>query len=217
GGPPADGPRMVDTRPQVVSAASASQIVAMMQDVIRRGTGTHAGAGIDRPIAGKTGTSQDFNDAWFAGFSPDLVTVVWVGFDTPQSLGKNETGGVIAGPIWNQVMKAALATRPRLDFRVPEGVQLARYDTGMGMAIDAFKPGQVPGISVDLGAGSGMALTAADTGAENMPDSETDMATTPGSPVVAPDGTTSAGHAAAPGAPAASQPSGGDIGMGGLY
>ncbi|MBV1831097.1 PBP1A family penicillin-binding protein [Komagataeibacter sp. AV436] len=217
GSTPATGPQVADTRPQVVSATSAAQIVAMMQDVVRRGTGVRAGAGIDRPIAGKTGTSQDFNDAWFAGFSPDLVTVVWIGFDTPQSLGKNETGGVIAGPIWNQVMKAALATRPRLDFRVPDGVQLARYDTGMGVAIDAFKPGQVPGESVDLGAGSGMALTAADTGAENMPDSENDMATMPASPATVPDGTTSAGHPAAPAAAPATQPSGGDIGMGGLY
>ncbi|RFD21041.1 PBP1A family penicillin-binding protein [Komagataeibacter melaceti] len=216
-GAPATGPQMADTRPQVVSPASASQIVAMMQDVVRRGTGVHAGAGIDRPIAGKTGTSQDFNDAWFAGFSPDLVTVVWIGYDTPQSLGKNETGGVIAGPIWNQVMKVALASRPRLDFRVPDGVQLARYDTGMGMAIDAFKPGQVPGVSVDLGAGSGTALTAADTGAENMPDSENDMAASPGNPAAPVGGTTSAGQPVAPTGPVVAPVSGGDIGMGGLY
>lgn len=144
GSTPQEGPQVADTRPQVVSATSAAQIVAMMQDVVRRGTGVRAGAGIDRPIAGKTGTSQDFNDAWFAGFSPDLVTVVWIGFDTPQSLGKNETGGVIAGPIWNQVMKAALATRPRLDFRVPDGVQLARYDTGMGSQSMRSSPARCP-------------------------------------------------------------------------
>ncbi|PYD51694.1 penicillin-binding protein [Komagataeibacter saccharivorans] len=214
---PATGPQMADTRPQVVSAASASQIVAMMQDVIRRGTGVRAGAGIDRPIAGKTGTSQDFNDAWFAGFSPDLVTVVWIGFDTPQSLGKNETGGVIAGPIWNQVMKTALASRPRLDFPVPDGVRLARYDTGMGMAIDAFKPGQEPGMSVDLGAGSGTGLTAADTGAENMPDSENDMAATPGTPPTPAEGTAPVAHPAAPADTGPAPSSGGDIGMGGLY
>ncbi|MBV1833393.1 penicillin-binding protein 1A [Novacetimonas pomaceti] len=213
---PDDGPVLEDTRPQVVSADSAYQVVTMMRDVIRRGTGVRAGAGIDRPIAGKTGTSQDFNDAWFAGFSPDLVTVVWVGFDTPQSLGRNETGGVIAGPIWNEVMKAALADRPRLDFRTPPGMRLAQYNTGMGMAIDAFKPDQQPGISIDMGAGAIGTLTAADTGAENMPDSESDMATMPGHGPVG-NGVPGAGGQPAAAPSAASTPSGGDIGMGGLY
>lgn len=219
-GVPADGPVLVDTRPQVASPDSAYQIVAMMRDVILRGTGNRAGQGIDRPIAGKTGTSQNFNDAWFAGFSPDIVTIVWVGFDTPQTLGKNETGGTIAGPIWNRVMKAVLADRPRLDFPVPQGLTLARYDTGMGMAVDAFKPDQVPGISADLNANATGALTAEDTGAETMPDSESDMAA---SPSAAPAGGPAAGPAGVPGqpAPSAAAPAapagGGDIGMGGLY
>ncbi|MBB2204014.1 penicillin-binding protein 1A [Gluconacetobacter takamatsuzukensis] len=215
-GAPADGPVLVDTRPQVASPASAYQIVAMMRDVILRGTGTRAGEGLDRPIAGKTGTSQNFNDAWFAGFSPDIVTIVWVGFDTPQTLGKNETGGTIAGPIWNRVMKAVLADRPKLDFAVPPGLTLARYDTGMGMAVDAFKPDQVPGISADLNANATGALTAEDTGAETMPDSESDMAA---SPSAAPAGGAATGPAAVPGQPAApaAPGAGGDIGMGGLY
>ncbi|GAA4504861.1 penicillin-binding protein 1A [Gluconacetobacter tumulicola] len=214
---PADGPVLVDTRPQVASPASAFQIVTMMRDVILRGTGTRAGQGIDRPIAGKTGTSQNFNDAWFAGFSPDIVTIVWVGFDTPQTLGKNETGGTIAGPIWNRVMKAVLADRPKLDFPVPQGLTLTRYDTGMGMAMDAFKPDQVPGISADLNATATGALTAEDTGAETMPDSESDMAA---SPSAAPAGGPATGPGAVPGQPApsaAAPAAGGDIGMGGLY
>ncbi|MBB2159472.1 penicillin-binding protein 1A [Gluconacetobacter sacchari] len=215
---PADGPVLVDTRPQIASPASAFQIVTMMRDVILRGTGTRAGEGIDRPIAGKTGTSQNFNDAWFAGFSPDIVTIVWVGFDTPQTLGKNETGGTIAGPIWNRVMKAVLADRPKLDFAVPQGLTLARYNTGMGMAVDAFKPDQVPGISADLNANATGALTAEDTGAETMPDSESDMAA---SPSAAPAGGPVARPAAVPGQPAPQGPAatggGGDIGMGGLY
>ncbi|GBQ67838.1 penicillin-binding protein 1A [Ameyamaea chiangmaiensis NBRC 103196] len=213
-----DVPLLADNRPQIASPESAFQITAMLQDVIKRGTGTLAGAGIDRPIAGKTGTSQNFNDAWFAGYTPDTVTVVWVGFDAPQSLGKKETGGVIAGPIWNRVMKAVIADTPRTDFRVPEGVTLAQYDTGMGLAIDAFKPGQLPGLSVDLrGNGAGTeALTAADTGAENMGDSESDMAAAPGQ--AAGGGTSVPAAAPQPGAPAsATAPSGGDIGMGGLY
>ncbi|NVN12283.1 penicillin-binding transpeptidase domain-containing protein, partial [Nguyenibacter vanlangensis] len=226
GAVPADGPLLADTRPQIASPESSFQILSMMEDVIRQGTGKPAGDGIDRPIAGKTGTSQDFNDAWFAGFSPDIVTVVWVGFDAPQSLGKNETGGNIAGPIWNQVMKAVLADRPRLDFPVPPGVTLARYDTGRVMAVDAFKPDQIPGVSADLYANVTGALTAADTGAENMPDSESDMAASPtagAQGTTAPDttvpGTTVPGTAVPAGPPKVPpQPAGGgDIGMGGLY
>ncbi|GBQ76034.1 penicillin-binding protein 1A [Acetobacter malorum DSM 14337] len=209
-------PEVQDNRPRVASEQSAFQITTMLQDVIRRGTGVQAGKGIENPVAGKTGTSQNFNDAWFAGYSPDLVTVVWIGFDTPTSLGKNETGGAIAGPIWNKVMKTALEGRPKLDFAAPEGVTLVRYDTGRGVAIDAFKPGQIPGVSVSLADnGASHELTAADTGAENMPDSESDMAAGAGQSGA---GAVSPGQAATPGAakapPAAS---GGDIGMGGLY
>ncbi|KXV78027.1 penicillin-binding protein 1A [Acetobacter cerevisiae] len=209
-------PEVQDNRPRVASEQSAFQITTMLQDVIRRGTGVQAGKGIDNPVAGKTGTSQNFNDAWFAGYSPDLVTVVWIGFDTPESLGKNETGGAIAGPIWNKVMKTALEGRPKLDFAAPEGVTLVRYDTGRGVAIDAFKPGQIPGVSVSLADnGASHELTAADTGAENMPDSESDMAASAGQSGT---GAASSGQTATPGAakapPAAS---GGDIGMGGLY
>lgn len=210
-------PMLADLRARVSSEQSAFQITTMMQDVIRRGTGTLAGAGIDHPIAGKTGTSQDFNDAWFAGYSADLVTVVWIGFDTPQSIGKNETGGAIAGPIWNRIMKTALADRPKLDFRVPEGVTLVRYDTGRGMAIDAFKADQTPGQSASFaGAAGGGELTAADTGAENLPDSESDMVAGTGGSQAASPGASAPGQAGP--APAAPKPSGGgDIGMGGLY
>lgn len=223
-------PVVADNRPRIASDESAYQITTMMQDVIRHGTGTQAGEGIDREIAGKTGTSQDFHDAWFAGFSPDVVTVVWVGYDTPRSLGKNETGGRIAGPMWNKVMKAVFEGRPKLSFRQPDGMVLARYDTGRMMAVDAFKPDQVPGMSVALnGFGAGTeALTAADTGAENISDSETDMAAAPapadtlpagtGSDTVGPNGVPVAknGQPVKSGAtPPAAQT--GDIGVGGLY
>lgn len=209
-------PRLIDGRRQVASADSAYQIVAMMQDVIKRGTGSIAGKDITREIAGKTGTSQDFRDAWFAGFSPDIVTVVWVGFDTPQSLGKSETGGRIAGPIWNRFMKVALAGRPELHFRVPEGITLARYDTGRLMAVDGFKADQVPGMSIALhGFGAGTeALTAADTGTD-LYDSESDMAGGSGTAMSTDSGGETSGDSKKLQAPNA-QPQG-DIGMGGLY
>jgi penicillin-binding protein 1A len=162
-------PPLADARPQIADPQSVFQLITMMQGVVTRGTGTLAGAGLGRPIAGKTGTSQDFNDAWFVGFTPDLVTAVWVGFDQPQSLGENNTGGVIAGPIWHDFMAAALRDRPKLTFPVPDGMTLAPWDSGTGTVTDAFKPGQVPGesaglASADSGAGATPAAAAAPGG-----------------------------------------------------
>ncbi len=167
GGPDCQGcddpqhpPGLVDARRQVVDAASAFQVVTMMQGVVTRGTGTAAGQGLDRAIAGKTGTSQDFQDAWFAGFTPDLVTAVWVGFDTPASLGENETGGHVAAPIWHDFMAEALRTRPKLAFVPPPGVTMASWDSGFGTVTDAFKPDQVPGASGPIGGGGGASADA---------------------------------------------------------
>ncbi len=219
-------PPLVDTRKSVADPDSAFQVLTMMEDVVKRGTGTPAAIGIDRPIAGKTGTSQDFNDAWFVGFTPELVTAVWVGFDQPASLGDKETGGAVAGPIWNAFTKKALGTSPAKPFRVPDGITLADYNTGMGYAVDAFKAGQVPGSSQGLGAAAASDLTLGpqDTG------SELDAAIPPPE-----DGTGAAAQASlgrpgaagtAPGAPRAAAPGGGggtggggggDIGVGGLY
>ncbi|MCQ8241924.1 penicillin-binding protein 1A [Rhizosaccharibacter radicis] len=234
---PQTPPVLTDARRQVADPASSFQVVQMMQDVVKNGTGKPAVIGIDNPVAGKTGTSQDFHDAWFAGFTPNLLTVVWIGFDAPQSLGDKQTGGAVAGPIWNQFMKQALADRPRVDFRVPDGVALVRYNTGRGETVDAFKPGQEPGAG---GSGTVVAstdeLSAADTGAENVPDGEAAMGSpgmgggpTEGGTATA-DASSSAlaspanpgqRGAAPPGAspPAARPPAaaGGDIGMGGLY
>ena len=100
-----------------------------------------AGKGLNRPIAGKTGTTQDFADAWFTGFTPDLVTAVWVGFDNPAYLGDNETGGAVAAPIWHDYMATALAGHPVLAFPMPPGVTMAPWDSGRGTVTDAFKAG----------------------------------------------------------------------------
>jgi penicillin-binding protein 1A len=146
-GDPAQPPALADPRSQIADPQSAFQIVKMLEGVVKYGTGKPAVEGMDRPIAGKTGTSQDYNDAWFAGFTPDLVTIVWVGFDTPQTLGDKETGAAVAAPIWHDFMIEALRHRPVLDFRVPEGVTLAQWGCGTHVCVDAFKP--------DQGAGSG--------------------------------------------------------------
>ena len=238
---PSMPPDMIDQRKQVTDPDSTYQVVRMMQDVIARGTGVQAGAGLDRPLAGKTGTSQDFNDAWFAGFAPDLLTVVWIGFDNPRSLGDKEDGGHVAGPVWNKFMKAALGDTTKVDFRVPEGISLVRYNTGEGYTIDGFKPGQEPGLnSVVASDANSDQLGAADTGAENVPDTEAEMASAPGAvpgsstsvdaanPAVAspasagqpgamPSGAPPAVLAGSRAPPPPAHGSGGDIGMGGLY
>jgi len=150
---PAKPPRIIDNRKQLADPQSVFQLITMMQGVVQRGTGAPVAKDLGRPIAGKTGTSQDFNDAWFGGFTPDLVTVVWVGFDNPASLGNNETGAAVAGPIWHDYMAAALKNRPVLDFPQPPGVTMAAWDSGSGMVTDAFKPGELPGGSTPIGMG----------------------------------------------------------------
>jgi penicillin-binding protein 1A len=141
---PTHPPTLVDKRKQIADPQSVFQVVTMMEGVVTRGTGRDVGKGFDRAIAGKTGTTQDFNDAWFVGFTPDLVTAVWVGFDNPAGLGKDETGAVVAGPIWREYMQAALKGHPNLTFPMPDGLTMATWMPGV---TDAFKPGQTPGAS----------------------------------------------------------------------
>ena len=162
---PSQPPMLTDERKQVADPQSTFQLIEMMQGVVTRGTGVPAGAGLGRQIAGKTGTSQDFNDAWFAGFTPDLVTVVWVGFDTPATLGENETGGAVAAPIWHDFMAVALKGRPNLKFVAPPDMTVATWESNYGPVTDAFKPGQVPGASSsDAGAAAAAPEGGADGG-----------------------------------------------------
>jgi penicillin-binding protein 1A len=157
---PSKPPAVMDGRPQIADPDSVFQLITMMQGVVQRGTGVPAGKGLNRPIAGKTGTTQDFADAWFSGFTPDLVTVVWVGYDNPANLGDNETGGAVAAPIWHDYMATALAGHPVLAFSMPAGVTMAPWDSGRGTVTDAFKDGQVPGASGPLGMGFASAPSA---------------------------------------------------------
>ncbi len=142
---PAQPPDLTDPRAQLADPQSAYQVIKMMEGVVLYGTGRPVGAGIDRPIAGKTGTTQDFKDGWFAGFTPDLVTVVWVGYDNPQSLGDKQDGAHVAGPIWHEFMSSVLHGRPVLDFRMPDGLTLASWGCGRHECVDAFRPDQIPG------------------------------------------------------------------------
>jgi penicillin-binding protein 1A len=157
---PSKPPTVTDARPQIADPDSTFQLINMMEGVVQRGTGAPAGKGLNRPIAGKTGTTQDFADAWFTGFTPDLVTAVWVGYDNPTDLGNNETGGAVAAPIWHDYMATALASRPVLNFPMPPGVTMAPWETGTGTVTDAFKPDQVPGASGPIGMGFAAAPSA---------------------------------------------------------
>jgi penicillin-binding protein 1A len=104
-------------------------------------------------LAGKTGTSNEAKDAWFVGFSPDLVTGVFIGYDQPRSMGDTETGASLALPIWTEIMGKVLADTPPTPFRVPPGVELVRIDAQTGtlpgpntsqVILEAFLPGTAP-------------------------------------------------------------------------
>ncbi|WP_169742725.1 penicillin-binding protein 1A [Muricoccus aerilatus] len=135
-------PRLADARRQVVDPIAAYQMVSLLQGVTTRGTGIAAAKGLNRPVAGKTGTTNDYYDNWFVGFTPDIVVAVWVGFDDPHSLGEGETGGGNAAPIFNEVVAAALQDSPPVPFRAPPGVALVRVSTSNRESIlEPFKPG----------------------------------------------------------------------------
>ena len=120
---------------------TAYQIISMMEGVVQRGTGDVVKA-VGKPLAGKTGTTNDEKDAWFVGFSPDLVVGVFIGYDKPRSLGDGETGGVIAAPIFRDFMKMALADKPAMPFRVPPGIKLVRDRPTNGLRACARRSGQ---------------------------------------------------------------------------
>jgi penicillin-binding protein 1A len=123
-----------------------------MEGVVKRGTATVV-TQVGKPIAGKTGTTNEEKDAWFVGFSPDLVVGVFLGYDKPRPMGKGMTGGVLAAPIFTEFMKVALKDAPPKEFQVPPGIELIPIDrrTGLraqaggdGVILEAFKPGTAP-------------------------------------------------------------------------
>ena len=145
-------PRLPDNREQVTDPASAYQIVSMLQGVVERGTGRRIRE-VGKPLAGKTGTTNQNIDTWFIGFSPDLAVGIYVGFDQPSSLGDKETGSNVAAPIFRDFMAEALKGKPGIPFRVPKGVRLVRVHATTGLPaqsgdypiiLEAFRPGTEP-------------------------------------------------------------------------
>ena len=124
-------PQIPDEREQIVDERSAYQVVSIMEGVVQRGTARSL-KDLNRPLAGKTGTTNKSKDTWFIGFSPDLVVGVFAGFDDPVSLGKRETGSSVAAPIFKKFMEEALKDTLPTPFRVPPGIKLVRVNAATG-------------------------------------------------------------------------------------
>ena len=162
GGPP---PVLPDTRAQVIDPVTAYQVTYIMQGVVQNGTGARLRA-LERPLGGKTGTTNDSFDNWFMGFSPDLVVGVYVGMDTPEQMGR-ETGSSSAVPIVKDFLETVLKGQSKVPFRIPDGVTLAPVNRTTGepsyigapdFILEAFKPGTEPtvgGLSRTIRVGSG--------------------------------------------------------------
>ncbi|TDI58980.1 MAG: penicillin-binding protein 1A [Alphaproteobacteria bacterium] len=145
-------PVVKDGRETVIDPGTAYQITSFLEGVVLRGTGVRIRA-VGKPLAGKTGTTNDSQDTWFIGFSPDLAVGVFAGFDQPKSLGKKETGSSVAAPIFRDFFKEALADAPATPFRIPPGIRLVRVNVKTGLPttpddknviLEAFKPGTEP-------------------------------------------------------------------------
>ena len=132
---------LTEPQPQeVISKETAYLITNMMEDVIQKGTGQAAKV-IGRPIAGKTGTTDEFINAWFIGGAPNLVTGIYVGFDDRRSLGETESGAHAALPIWINFMQRALKPLPVIAFTIPEGITFVKVDPATGL-LDSEQEGE---------------------------------------------------------------------------
>jgi penicillin-binding protein 1A len=141
----APGGRGVPTgryREQIISQTTAYQMTSLLEGVVQRGTGRVVRA-LGRPVAGKTGTTNDHRDAWFVGFTPDLVVGVFVGFDNPRTIAGRATGGQMAAPIFTEFMQMALADRPPTSFSVPATVELAYVNRRTGRKVKRDGPGTI--------------------------------------------------------------------------
>lgn len=176
-------PDVPDDRRQIMDPHTAYQMTSIMEGVVQRGTASVIREKYlpNTPIAGKTGTTNEERDAWFVGYTPDLVVGVFVGYDTPKPMGKGNTGGHIAAPIFGNFMKMALADKPAAPFRVPPGIKLVKISLKTGLRanptdtdaiMEAFKPGEEPddAYSIIGFADQKAAAAAAAAGGNDSPD-----------------------------------------------
>ncbi|MDD9991649.1 MAG: penicillin-binding protein 1A [Rhodospirillales bacterium] len=157
-------PILRDVRPVIADPRTTYQVVSMLEGAVQRGTG-RALRKLGASIGGKTGTTNEFRDAWFVGFTPDLVAAAYVGFDQPQSLGRKESGGRVSAPIVRDFFAGALVDKPAVPFRVPPGIRFVRVERGSGalpgpasddVIVEAFLPGTEPTQRAALRAAEGL-------------------------------------------------------------
>ena len=160
---------------QVIDPRIAFMASYVMQDVVESGTGRRVKS-IGRPVAGKTGTTDDMRDAWFIGFSPSLITGVWVGFDQERSLGKQEQGGRAAAPVWLYFMEKALKGKPVEVFPVPDGIVFMKVDPHSGIPATRSTVGAIFECFLEgTTAGSAVPIETEDSG-EDLAKDRTDSA-----------------------------------------
>lgn len=159
-------PEIADVREQLADPRTSYQMVSILEGVVQRGTGVRIKS-LNRPLAGKTGTTNESKDAWFVGFSPDLVVGVYAGFDDPRSLGKKETGSSVAVPIFKSFMEAALKDVPITPFRTPPGIRNVQINAETGQRAnpgdqkviwEAFVEGTEPSENMYILDGQGISL-----------------------------------------------------------
>ena len=144
-------PTLVDHREQVLDPMTAYQITSMLEGVVQRGTGTAVKA-VGKPVAGKTGTTNDERDVWFIGFTPEITADVYIGYDKPRHIARGASGGNTAAPVVRDFLISALADKPAVPFRVPPGIKLIRINPKTGLRagpgdpaiLEGFKPGTAP-------------------------------------------------------------------------
>jgi penicillin-binding protein 1A len=219
-------PELPDQREQIADPLSAYQIVSILQGVVERGTGRIV-ASVGKPLAGKTGTTNDSDDTWFVGFSPDLAVGVFIGYDTPRSLGAHETGASVSAPVFRDFMAAALKNKPAIPFRIPPGIHLVRVDVATGLParpgdknviFEAFKPGTEPsGDTASPAVAHGPISDDEDAASVGGPSPMEELPADSGTPVAAGGPDAPVQPAAVPPAPPLPQRSTPASGTGGLY
>ncbi|MGX9354456.1 penicillin-binding protein 1A [Roseobacteraceae bacterium S113] len=170
------GPRIVSDRSRVMDAITAHQLRSMMEGVVTRGTASKT-VSLGVPTAGKTGTTNDAKDVWFVGFTSNIVAGCYIGYDTPQSLGRGASGGGMCGPVFNQFMREAIQKYGSGPFSTPQDCEFIRIDrftgarlsdaaTGENVVTECFRPGEEPvfGITFDGGFAMGSNFERFDNG-----------------------------------------------------
>ncbi len=146
-------PDIIENSEEVINPYTAYQITSMLEGVVQRGTAKSAFKDFPWPVAGKTGTTNNERDAWFIGYTPDLVVGVYIGYDKPRPMGRGATGGHLAAPVVADFLRMALKGKPAVPFRTPPGIQLIPIDARTGkraiygdpnVILEAFKPGEEP-------------------------------------------------------------------------